>query len=345
MRRLLTLALWLTAGALTLAALARPALAQPALAQPDANAPPRAITVALDHSALEGCEAARLDDDLRRRLGRDAFVDATAAEFLVRVTASHDGEAHELGVLVEQRGRLLGERRVEAATCEELLDRAALIVALVVDTQLPGLPPAPAAPSARSAPEVEESEIEAPEVEEAPRAEPTRIELQLSLVGAGHVGWFPGVSGGGGLGAVLRIGELWSLHASALGWVPSERVVQEPITVRMFGGALRLGGCLGADADALHLAGCLTAELGVLRVEGQGLDEPASQVRASLRAGAELRATLALGGLRLGLGVGLDTPLLRDRYVFDDADRSTRVAHAPDPVAGIVSLSLGFAVR
>ena len=93
----------------------------------------RAITVALDPSGVEGCDASGLAEDVEGRLGREAFVPAAEAEFRVRVMATSEDEVHAMGIVVEQRGRVIGERRAELSSCEELLDRAALIVALIVD--------------------------------------------------------------------------------------------------------------------------------------------------------------------------------------------------------------------
>ena len=344
----------------------------------------RPITVALASEPIEGCELDGLAADVERRLGRDVFGPEREAEFVVRVDGSTTEEGLGLRVVVEQLGRNMGERHVEVSSCEEMRDRAALIVALVVDTQLPRLPPVPSLTAAAglddgsgtpaadspagdtndtngtaegasaedggasteaSEPAASDAEVDEGIEESASGAdlvgEP--IEVQLSLVGAAHVGWFPSIAGGGGLGVAVR-GHRWTLRADAFGWLPDDSLVQEPVSIRIFGAALRLGGCVGGDLRALHLAGCAVVETGALRVEGRGLDDPDARWRFSLRGGLEARATLSVRAVRIGLAIGLDAPIVRDRFVFAEADASTQVAHEPGPVGGIALLSVGFAI-
>lgn len=317
----------------------------------------RPITVALAAEPNEECPLEGLADEVEVRLRREVFVDAADAEFVVRVQSLAPGIGRR--IVVEQLGRPIGERRVEVESCEELRDRTALIVALVVDTQLPLLPPVPeattpvgdegppAVPATEAAgtpnaPTEETTTPEEPEAEPSPEPPEEPLEVQLALVGAAHVGWFPSVAGGAGLGVTVR-GRRWAVHADALGWVPDDSLVQEPVSMRLYGAALRLGGCGGGDFGRVHLAGCGVVEVGALRVEGRGLDEPEARWRFSLRGGPELRATLAIRALRLGLALGVDAPLVRDRFVFSDVDASTRVAHEPAVVGGIALLSVGLA--
>ncbi len=344
----------------------------------------RPITVALEAEPSGDCTLDELAGEVETRLRREVFVGAADAEFVVRVLPM--AETPQLGrrIVVEQLGRPIGERRVEVESCEELRDRAALIIALVVDTQLPLLPPVPeattpagdasggastggaaasdegpipAAPAEETSPadtmspeggDTTSPEEEAPEEFEEPEEEATAeprgepLEVRLALVGAAHVGWFPSVAGGAGLGVAVR-GRRWAVHADALGWVPDDSLVQDPVSMRLYGAALRLGGCGGGDLGRVHLVGCGVVEVGALRVEGQGLDEPESLWRFSLRGGLEVRATLAIRALRLALALGVDVPLVRDRFVFSDADESTQVAHEPGLVGGIALLGVGLA--
>ncbi|MEM9074231.1 MAG: hypothetical protein AAGE52_37405 [Myxococcota bacterium] len=345
----------------------------------DGFAERRPIVISFLRELPESCPGAGIAADVARRLGRDPFV-AGEAEMRVRLRGTARARGWQVEVVVERRGVVQGTRRFEAATCAELGDRAALILALVVDTQVPVIverertrerrqrirrrqaerrrAEAEAEAQAQSTePEPEpETEPEAepetePETEPEPEPDPEpmppperdALEAGLYLDGGGHVGWFPTLTPGGGVSVVLLFPKTWALHLRALAWGASDDR-SDGRGVRLRGVAARVGLCPGAVVGVARLAGCLVIEPGALRAEGIGFDENESVWRASLRAGLEARLTLRFGAFRLAFALGIDAPLLRDRFTFEGADRSTGVAHDPAPVGGLLLLSIGAAI-
>jgi len=380
------------------------------------------VEVALRMELPPSCEGAGIAEDVARRLGRDPFAGGDP-EMRVRLGAEARGEGYSARVVLERGGRVLGVRRFEVDGCAELRDRAALILALVVDTQLPAIvaeeraavrrrrrarrgrrassevstsdpdsrrdrgagsttggsrsdgatssagssgastsggPASPASgggstsgadsgaglgsSSGRAESDTaSRSEAGFEERETRPEGIRTVTETQLALVGAGHLGWFPNLTGGGGVALGLRFGDRFALRTSVLAWAPSEETTNG-LGARLHGVALRIAGCSGGDLGVARLGACATVEVGALSARGVGFDENDAVWRASLRAGLMVRLGVRAGRLRLGLAVGVDTPVLRDRFVFETATGGTGVAHDPPPVAGILAVSAGLAL-
>lgn len=251
-------------------------------------------------------------------------------------------------------------RAIEAASCVELADATALLIAMMIDpaaaidAEPPPLPPPPPPPPTDVPEETEPSPpptTEAPPTEHAPeeaaphpppeRPPATRaaIGADLALGGAG----LPGFGAGFGLSvAVLRThlrGELFGrTHLPRTRALPGLEEGGAAVRYQLAGGGVR--GCgvgrVGARAR-VELFGCLGVELGAMR--GEGIDLPVSASRTLLWAAALVTPGLAVAlapRLALVARADLGVALARPRFaVLNYGD----VYRAP-PLSYVVSLGL-----
>lgn len=191
-------------------------------------------------------------------------------------------------------GTSVGERDLEAASCDEVGEAAALIVAMAVDPRLagdatPDEPPADEPPIPTPPPEATDSDTEAdgsrgvaiapapsPPVE--PERERKRRALKLFLRAGGGVG-FGSVSTVAGVVmlAVALGGHRWRMELDADVWTPRTSPQDDAIGVRVLGWTLGVRGCGSPLARKLEIPLCAGMRAGALHGRGAGPIESRSE--------------------------------------------------------------------
>lgn len=311
-----------------------------------------------DDRPLPGCPTreqivARIESHLGRAL-RDAdpslriqtSYERTQAGYRITLLTAHEGDEDPLAIA--------GRRAFEGASCSDVADAAALLVALGIDplaaASVPSSTPEPSAAGPRARPPSVPSRTAGSEVgREPPSAPQTRAAGSLRPgLRAGallDVGYLPRAGVGLELGTGLSSG---SSRVELTGlWLPgvSSSRAEAGARVKVSLWALRASYCqrfLASARGRLRAAGCAGLELG--RASGDGVDLlDARQQRYLWRAGwAALRLSSALTRwLALSIEPGLAVPFARARFVSSDADGAVRsVLHTSRPVSARVALSL-----
>ena len=290
------------------------------------NAP---VSVVFDYAAPEGCPSpAAFRERIEARGERRAVVvgaeQRAALRVRVLVTGASDGSARSRVVIVSSGGES-SERSFVAATCDEVVDASALLVAIAVEAEPPPAAPESAALSRR-----------------APRAPSV-----LAVVGYVNAGVGAGL--GPSPGPVLEAGA--GIRSNA-GWGPEARIEGRRAwlgTAEAAGGAARFDltavaveGCpLSLRGYGLRAAPCLAISVGSLAATASGY--PAARDSASFHAGAELgaRLTMDVGSLFfVGTEAWAALPLTPQTFVFGTSATAHRVASLG--FSGSASLGVHF---
>jgi hypothetical protein len=268
----------------------RPAIAQPL---PD--------SVVLEWYAPPGCpDRERARAAIAAALGERAR--AGTGRTVVRVQIAQRLDARWNADLWMYGAQGSGERTLTGASCADVTEATALIVAMALESNAEALDePTPAARADA----------------DAQRGE--RMHFELGVHAAGDVGSLPEPTAGAGLGVGLAYGRL-QLALDATAWLPQDEHSGEADRVGgrfgLFTAALR--GCFAAAqlaARALRLGPCLGLEAGVATGEGVGNTDPESRSHLWAAGLLGLSAQLALGGgpfgveLRAELGVPMRRPI------------------------------------
>lgn len=219
-----------------------------------------------------------------RRVVADVVVEAGGKGFRARVRIDD--------------GTSVGERELEAASCQEVGDAAALIVAMAIDPRLagesppdappPDEPPIPTPPAtatgtgtAADATSVTTTPIAIVPPPVEPKPERKRPPLKLLLRAGGGVGYgsVDAVAGVVMLAFALA-GPRWRVELDADVWTP--RTLQSPmndaIGVRVLGWTLGLRGCGSPLAMKLEIPLCAGVRAGALHGRGAGPIEKHSKL-------------------------------------------------------------------
>lgn len=240
-----------------------------------------------------------------------------------------------------------GSRTLLGASCEELLDRVALAMALALGSGRDEAPRDPAPTAAAPAPVMEvvnapEPDAPAPPAREKPDAgSPAHLVLRARLIG--DTGTLPRAGFGVGAGAGLR----WpSFELVALGtWLPRRDGVVEPsvpdspgASVGLIAGSLLACVPIGANIEPVELGACAGWEIGRLAGVGTHVDEARHQASLWSAASVDLRAEWSPSQAPLGLALtlGAVAPLTRDDFIVKDIGSVYRPAN----VIGRASLGL-----
>jgi hypothetical protein len=312
------------------------ALSLVAIASTAAAQPPRPVCARLSWASAEPCIGEeRLVSSVEQRLGRDVFGgDGCDLELRGEVGETSDGH-WRMHAALDVGGEAVGTREVtsERASCSELDEAIAVVVALLVDVDREEIAlMLPVEPASSSAPP-----------STAARAAPWSGGARIDL--GAIVGPLPSIAPIARLIAWLGPPGPFSIEIEAGHSLESGRAIEGGEVI----GVLRWAGlavCLdGSVIESIAVGGCVRLEGGVLEAWGRGL-ESSSQGGVPWIAGvggARARFRLARM-LELVIGVDVIVPIARDRFVVVVSPGSTMVAHEAGPIGGRGSLSLGFAL-
>jgi hypothetical protein len=257
-----------------------------------------------------------------------------------------------------------GRRAIEAASCQDLADATALILALTIDPDIlvtrpararpPSLPP-PLPPPTRSPPQASppprpaQSPSSPPLPSPAPapprpapqkRSSPT--DLLFGLHAQGSQGTLPALDVGlGGSGGV--VGRRYRVELRAAYGLRRDQGANAATPAGAYGQfnflAGTLAGCFNLGREALAFGPCADAEIGMVSAKGVGISQGFSAEKLWLAIGAGGYAAIPLGH-RWSIPLHLDVlaPLLRPEFVFKNVPPE-RVFQAP--VVG-VRVSVGI---
>lgn len=208
-----------------------------------------------------------------------------------------------------------GVRDLEADTCAELADAAALMVALALDGAAPAPPPARIAPPP-----------------------PERVRLGARILSGVDLGTMPAAALTVSLGFTLRYAR-WRGEV-ALAWVASQQAVSSDGVGGAFdAGRVALRGCGVPLMGRVELRGCLGVDVGWISGVGVGVAAPqggtAPWVAARVGAEAAWRALPWLAAV-----VQVDGVAVVERPTF--ARRDGAALHAPGPVGALLQVGAEF---
>jgi hypothetical protein len=290
-----------------------------------------AATLRLD--APEGCvDPTTLGQEVADLVGRP-LADVPGADFHLAIAQRPGGRWH-LQLEAREPGGATHVRELDATSCGELGDAAAVAIAVSVRALADAAPP-PKPVAAAPGPAVAPPTVVAPAGSRPSPAPHWRPALALAV--AADAGDLPGtglnVMAGGALrGRALRL-------ALMLGWVPSRDRATVP------GGTFQLAfgaadGCFAPTWAAWTLMGCLGGELGAYWAKGINVARPDSRT-AFWRAGrASLGAAVALSGsAALVLQGTAVVPWTRPAFVVTG---SQSPVYRPDALALRIGAGLDF---
>jgi hypothetical protein len=290
----------------------------------------------------EGCGGApAIARAVEERLGRHVLVSPAQADLSIEARAERSGHPplwHAVVLLRDQDGAVLGSRELGSATddCSELRASVALAAALMIDPDaalrprdppappLPPSPPAPLAPPPPAPPTIiiQRVEVAVPAVAALPwRAEPS-ASLALGF------GVLPSPAVGLRMGVAVAPPRVWVFEAFGGVWADQTALAEQRAQVRFSLPYVGLTVCplrLGGDGRPT-LSICSGAELGFLGGASQGFTATRSSLDPTLHLVAPARLSFpVVGGVALRAGGELGVALVRNRFVYEDAMRTTQV--------------------
>ena len=276
-------------------------------------------TFNLDWQAPAGCPPRDdVQTEVARLLGGEIRI-AQGKDIQARAVAVH---AQTWSVAIETRvaGRR-GRRSIEAASCQDLANATALILALMID------PEAVAAHTTQPLP---------PPAEPGPTPEKKSWDMEylVGLHGAGSSGILPSFDAGLG-GGIGLAGPHWRTELRGTYGLRRDQkaaVSEVPGAYGRFNFvAAALAGCFNLGS-ALAYGACVDAEVGMVSAKGFGINQGLPARTLWLALGAGVYAAVPLRPY-LSLPVHLDmlAPLRRSEFVFKDEPGNVtgRVFKAP----------------
>ena len=237
-----------------------------------------------------------------------------------------------------------GRRSIEAASCQDLADATALILALVIDPTVVPTPPMRSKPSLPLPPLPPPPPV--PVVPQpAPQKQPLPMDFLFGVQATGSQGTLPSVDlgVGGSVGVVARhvrveLRTTYGLRRDQIATVATPADAYGRFNFL----ASTLVACFNLGKEALAFGPCAGTEVGVVSAEGFGISKSYQVHRLWLAFGAGGYAAIALGR-HVGVPLHLDVlaPIRRPEFVFSDSVPN-RVFQAP---AIGVRASLGIELR
>jgi hypothetical protein len=316
------------------------------------------LATALNWVRLPGAEEcsppATIAQRVEERLGRSTLVSASQAQLTVeaRIERNETSAPRWRAVirLIDANNAVLGTREIpsDALSCPSMDASLALVIAVMIDPELPMRAPAPVArfpaqpPASRVV--VLRERVFVPRVPLRERP----WEFDVGLAGRGALGLVPGPVAG--LGLFARVLPPWPIAFELGGsaWLDANA------SVAGRGGTLSpllasVAACPEIRfARTLRLAGCAGIEGGLIRANGLNLDT--SQEVSELLLFGTLRARFAwlpFRPLAIHAAVGASIAAVQPRFYYDDATdpaRPTRQYFYQVPPVGFW-LELGAAIH
>jgi hypothetical protein len=270
----------------------------------------------------------------------------------IRLPASRDFKAsalvvHEqtwsVSIETELAGRS-GRRSIEAASCQDLADATALILALTIDPDVVATRATRPEPLPQPTPPPPPPTAPAPVPTVAgptPQEQPWPADVLFGLHAQGSQGTLPSVDIGLG-GSVGVVGRRYRAELRAAYGLRRDQVANAATLPGAYGQfnfvAGTLAGCLNLGQEALAFGPCADAEIGMVSAQGFGVSQGFSADKFWLAIGAGGYAALSVDRRwRIPLHLDVLAPLVRPEFVFNNVP--SRVFQAP--VVG-VRVSVGI---
>ena len=231
------------------------------------------------------------------------------------------GQTWAVAIETELAGRA-GRRFIEAASCKDLADATALILALMIDPDVVPTPhvfqPQPPQPPPPPVPV---------QPQPTPQKRPSPVDFLLGLHAQGSRGTLPSVDVGVG-GGVGVVGRRFRVELRANYGLRRDQTASVTTLPGAYGQfnlwAAELSGCFNLGQEVWAFGPCADAEGGVVSARGVKVDQSLPAHRPWLAIGAGGYAAVSLSH-RWSIPVHLAVlvPLVRPEYVFKDV---------PDPV-------------
>jgi len=261
-----------------------------------------AAPVTLSWAAPPGCPSQEQVAAEIARLVGGADRSQDGRELTAEVTVS-PGPPWSADLTTHQAGRI-GQRSIEAPSCQAAASAVALIIALSIDPE--AVPTTATIPPAALPPR--------------PVANPRQLRVLGSVHAQGRAGTLPGTDLGAGLGIGLA-GARWRTELTWTYGLRRDQVATLPSgpSGRFNIAAGALTGCVDVGHLALAVGPCAVAEVGRVEATGFGTTAGFSKHVLWLAAGGGAFSSLALSRrLHLSLEVDALAPLYRPGFVFDD---------------------------
>lgn len=291
--------------------------------------PGRAAAAALRWDVPEGCpDAQALKDETEQALGEPLAGHALTA---TGVIVPEDGQLHLMLRIQLPGSESPRVRELSAARCEELLEAAAVAIALAAAES--GKPASPPAPLDLGPPEPPpRAAVPAP-----PQPPDTGVLLAVDAVSA--LGAMPGP----GLGGELQLGwrRGWLRLGLAFGWLPSRSMALGRGLDAHFGLATLDGlVCAQGRAAQVRLGGCGALELGLLSAR---LDDGVAGTQQSAWRALGIRGLASYpisGPLEIAVTLSLMAPLTRPQFFVVEGE--SRLVHQTARLEGRLQLGALF---
>lgn len=284
----------------------------------------------------EACiDADALAEQVSARLGRRVFDGAGERAVVIDAEVGPGEGGWQVRVTVRgPDGELRGARELAQPgdDCRAIDQPLALVLALIIDLDAASAAPPPAPGSTTT------TAIAPPR----PRADRWRGEATL-VAGAG-LGVVPGAGVGARVTLAVDAPGLWPVVVGAAWWREGEASAGGDERVRLRPRQLDAAVCApGRDVGAARMTGC--AGGGLRRIDARGLGFDRNHDVSALVPVAALAARAAVdlpAHAFVAAELGVELPLARPRFVFDDG--GTMVLHrvAPASLAGALGVGVRF---
>ena len=240
-----------------------------------------------------------------------------------KASVAHD-QTWSVSIETELDGRP-GRRSVEAASCQDLADATALILALTIDPNLAvTYPTRPKAPQPATAPPPAAPPPTPPAVptltRPAPRRQSSPTDFLFGLRIQGSQGTLPSVDLGLG-GSVGVVGRRYRIELGASYGLRRDQIVRAASLPEAYGQfnfmAGGLAGCVNLGRETLAVGPCADAELGWVSAKGYGVSQSITANQPWLAIGAGGYAAISFASRwSVPLHVDILAPILRPEFVF-----------------------------
>lgn len=323
--------------------------------------PPR--TSSLSWIRLPGADACVSTQDLARdveaRLRRPVFVSPAQADVSVegRIEPRSPGPGWKATIaLRDAKGALVGTRELvrAEASCAEMREPLALVVAVMIDPDAALAPPPapPPDPPPKVEPPPTATATAPPPPPPPPAPPPPRDEPRWAFDGGASalfgLGVLPSLGAGVHVDGLLEPPRLFPLELLGGFFLDNTASAEGPGRAAFtlaFGGA---GACpLRHASDRLSAYACANVQLGFVRASPEGFDVVRPDERKLYAAGAlEGRLSLRIAGpLALRLGLSGAAPFTRDAFVYRRADGTQADLFRMAPIVGMADVGIGVVIR